>query len=141
MNKFVQWFNIATLIGVLINILGMALPFIFIPQWCLDFLGLPGGGGSVVWMRQAGLLLFFISLLYLAGGRDPIGYRLNAIFAILVRMTIGSYWVWLVFVEGRTKSFLIFGSIDCLYAIFNGILLWLVLKNADVELNPEKRLS
>jgi hypothetical protein len=131
MNKFVKWLNIATLIGVLINIFGMALPFIFTPQWYLDFFGLPDGGGSVIWMRQAGLLLFFISILYLPGGRDPIRYSLNAKFAVLVRMTIGSYWLWLVFVEGQTRSFLTFGIFDCSYAIFNGILLWLTLKNSE----------
>jgi hypothetical protein len=131
MNKFIKWFNIATLIGVLINIFGMALPFIFASQWYLDFFGLPGGGGSIIWMRQAGLLLFFISILYLPGGGDPIGYSLNAKFAVLVRMTIGSYWLWLVFVEGQTRAFLTFGFFDCGYAIFNGILLWLALKNAE----------
>jgi hypothetical protein len=131
MNKFVKWFNIATFIGVLINIFGMALPFIFAPQWYLDLFGLPGGGGSVIWMRQAGLLLFLISILYVSGGRDPIRYSLNAKFAVLVRMTIGSYWLWLVFVEGQTRSFLIFGIVDWVYAIFNGILLWLVIKNTE----------
>jgi hypothetical protein len=136
-NKFIKWFNIATFIGVLINIFGMALPFIFAPQWYLDWFGLPGGGGSIIWMRQAGLLLFFISLLYLWGGRDPIRYSSNAIFAILVRTAIGSYWLWLVFVEGQTRSFLIFGITDCLYAVFNGILLWLTLKNAEFEYSAE----
>ncbi len=131
MNKFVKWFNIAIFIGVLINILGMALPFIFAPQWYLDWFGLPGGGGSVIWMRQAGLLLFFISILYLPGGRDPMRYSLNAKFAVLVRMVIGSYWLWLVFVEGQTRAFLIFGILDCVYAVFNGILLWLIIKNAE----------
>ncbi len=131
MNKFVKWFNIATFIGVLINIFGMALPFIFAPQWYLDWFNLPGGGGSVIWMRQAGLLLFFISILYISGGRDPIRYSLNAKFAVLVRWTIGSYWLWLVFVEGQTRAFLIFGITDCVYAIFNGILLWLTIKNAE----------
>ena len=131
MNKFVKWFNIAIFIGVLINILGMALPFIFAPQWYLDWFGLPGGGGSVIWMRQAGLLLFFISILYLPGGRDPMRYSLNAKFAVLVRMVIGSYWLWLVFVEGQTRAFLIFGIFDCVYALFNGILLWLIIKNPE----------
>ncbi|MEA5605581.1 hypothetical protein [Nostoc sp. UHCC 0252] len=131
MNKFVKWFNTVTFIGVLINIFGMALPFIFTPQWYLDFLNLPGGGGSVTWMRHDGLLLFFISILYIPGGRDPIRYSWNAKFAVLVRMAIGSYWLWLVFIEGQTRSFLIFGIFDCVYAIFNGILLWLTLKNTE----------
>lgn len=131
MNKFVKWFNVVTFIGVLINILGMALPFVLAPQWYLDWFGLPGGGGSVIWMRQAGLLLLFISILYLPGGSDPIRYSLNAKFAVLVRMTIGSYWLWLVFVEGQSRSFLIFGAIDCMYAIFNGILLWLATKQSE----------
>jgi hypothetical protein len=133
MNKFVKWFNIATFMGVLINILGMALPFVLAPQWYLDWFGLPGGGGSIIWMRQAGLLLLFISILYLPGGSDPIRYSLNAKFAVLVRMTIGSYWLWLVFVENQPRSFLIFGSIDCVYAIFNGILLWLATQPSEAN--------
>jgi hypothetical protein len=139
MNKFVKWFGIVTLIGVLINIFGMALPFIFTPAWYLNFFGLPGGGGSVIWMRQAGLLLLFISILYLSGGRDPARYSMNAKFAILVRMTIGSYWLWLVFVEGQTRSFLFFGFLDCIYAVFNGIFLWLAIKNS--ALSAEYRPS
>ena len=137
MKKFIKWFKIVTFIGVLINILGMALPFILAPQWYLDFFGLPGGGGSVIWMRQAGLLLFFISLLYLSGGSDPIRYSLNAKFAVLVRMTIGSYWLWLVFVESQTRSFLIFGAIDCIYAIFNGIVLWLTTKESELKFGDD----
>ena len=128
MNRYVKWFNRAVFVGVLVNIFGMALPFIFAPQWYLDLFGLPGGGASVIWMRQAGLLLFFISILYVVGGRDPLRYSLNAKFAVLVRMVIGSYWLWLVFVEGQTRAFLPIGIFDCAYAAFNGVLLWQVLK-------------
>jgi hypothetical protein len=131
MDNYGKWFNRLVIIGVLINILGMALPFIFAAQFMIDWLGLPGGGGSVVWMRQAGLLLFYISILYLPGGRDPQRYKLNAIFAVLVRFTIGSYWFYLVFVEGRTRSFLIFGFLDVPLAILQGYILWRVLKNKE----------
>jgi hypothetical protein len=128
MNSAAKWFNRLVFIGVLINILGMALPFIFTPQWVLDGLGLPGGGGSVVWMRQAGLLLLYISILYIPGGRDPVRYPLNAKFAVLVRMTIGLYWLYLVFVEGRTRAFLLFGFLDVPLAVVQGILLYLALR-------------
>ncbi len=131
MNRYAKWFNRAVFVGVLINIFGMALPFIFAPQWFLDWFGLPGGGGSVVWMRQAGLLLFLISILYVPGGSDPLRYSLNAKFAVLGRMVIGIYWLWLVYVEGQTSAFLMFGILDCGYAAFNGILLWLVLKKKE----------
>lgn len=129
MSKWVTRCNRVVFVGVLINIFGMALPFIFAPQWYLDFFGLPGGGGSIIWMRQAGLLLFFISILYAAGGRDPMRYRLDAIFAVVVRMMIGLYWLFQVVVEGRTRAFLPFGFLDCGYALLNGIFLWLALKN------------
>jgi hypothetical protein len=128
LKKRVTWLTWVVIVGVLINILGMALPFIFAPQWYLDFFGLPGGGGSVVWMRQAGLLLFFISILYVPGGIDPLRYIWNAYFGVLVRMVIGLYWLWLVFFDGQTRAFLQFGVLDCSYAILNGIVLWLVLK-------------
>jgi hypothetical protein len=129
MNRYAKWFHRAVFVGVLINVFGMALPFIFAPQWYLDWFGLPGGGGSVIWMRQAGLLLLFISILYVPGGSDPVRYRWNAMFAVVVRMTIGLYWLWLVFVEGRTRGFIGFGILDCGYAAFNGILLWLVRRH------------
>lgn len=131
MNTYGKWFHRLVVIGVAINILGMALPFIFVPQFMLDWLGLPGGGGSVVWMRQAGLLLFYISLLYLPGGRDPFHFRMNAIFAVLVRFTIGSYWFYLVLVEGRARSFLIFAFLDVPLALIQGYLLWRIFQTAE----------
>ena len=129
-----KWFKRVTFVGVAINIFGMALPFIFLPQWYLDFFSLPGGGGSTIWMRQAGLLLFFISILYLSGGQDLPRYTSNARFAILVRMAIGLYWLWLVYVEGQTRAFLFFGFLDCGYAAFNGIFLWQALKQQEESL-------
>ena len=128
MNDRIKWHNRVVLVGALINIFGMALPFIFAPQWYLDLFGLPGQGGSIVWMRQAGFLLMFISILYTAGGRDPVRYTWNAVFAVGVRMTIGLYWLWLVFFDGQTRSFLKFGILDVVYAVLNGVVLWLVLK-------------
>ena len=130
MARYLTWFNRVTFIGALINIFGMALPFIFTPEWYLDFFGLPGGGGSRIWMRQAGLLLLLVSLLYVPGGREPLRYRLNAWFAVLGRTTIGLYWFYLVLVEGQTRSFLNFAFLDVGYAVFNGILLWKVLQHA-----------
>jgi hypothetical protein len=120
-------FNVV-LIGVLINILGMALPFIFAPQWTLDIVGLPGGGASTLWMRQAGLLLLFISLLYLPGGMNPVQYSWNAYFGVIVRMTIGIYWLVLFFYKRESSSFLPIGLLDCSYAIFNAFVLKWSLK-------------
>src|SRR4051812_46760991 len=102
-----RFYKIVVLIGALINIFGMGLPFIFAPQWYLDIFGLPGGGGSLVWMRQAGFLLTFISTLYIFGGDQPNVYRWNAFFAVFVRMIIGLYWFWLVLFDGQPHGFLI----------------------------------
>ena len=78
-------------VGVAINVLAMAVPFTFLPLWTMDHFGLPSGGGSIVWMRQAGLLLLFISLLYIPGGLDLERYKANAWFAVITRMVIGIY--------------------------------------------------
>jgi hypothetical protein len=128
-----KWFHYAIAFGAVANIVAMALPFIFAPQWYLDYFGLPGGGASILWMRQAGLLLMFISLLYLPGGRDPFRYTMNAYFAVIVRMSIGLYWFWLVFAEGRTRNFLKFGIGDCVFALINAIQLWMVMKERPVD--------
>jgi hypothetical protein len=134
MSRSIKWFRAVTILGVVINIVGMALPFVFAPQWYLDFFGLPGGGGSIIWMRQAGLLLCFISLLYVAGGLDPVRYSMNAKFAVVVRMMIGLYWLYLVYGEGRARGFIPFGILDCGYAVLNGLLLWQVHKHNEPEL-------
>lgn len=131
MNARVRILCWAVVIGVLINILGMALPFIFRPQWYLDTFGLPGGGASTLWMRQAGLLLFFISILYVPGGFDPRRYAMNAVFGVVTRFAIGSYWLYLVYIEHRTRSFVKFGVFDCTYAIINAVLLWRATRQAD----------
>lgn len=130
MNPAIRRLSIVVNIGVAINILGMSVPFIFAPQWVYDHIGLPGGGGSPVWMRQAGLLLVYASLLYIPGGRDPFKYRWNAYFAVIVRMTIGLYWLFLVFVEHRTRTFLGIGLFDCTYAVINWLFLRAALKSA-----------
>ncbi|HZT43936.1 MAG TPA: hypothetical protein VFA07_17350 [Chthonomonadaceae bacterium] len=136
MNSYVKWFAPVVLIGVLINILGMALPFVFTPTWFLAFFSVPGGGGSIIWMRQAGILLFFISILYVPGGINPFRYRLNAQFAVAARMTIGLYWLWLVFLDGQPHSFLIFGALDCIYATIQWVLLWLIFKEEERYASP-----
>ena len=136
MTASMKWLNRVVFVGVLINIFGMALPFIFTPQWYLDFFGLPGGGGSTIWMRQAGLLLLFISILYVPGGRDPVRYRLNAVFGVGVRMMIGLYWLWLVVVDGQPRAFVPFGVLDCGYAVLNGLLLWQVRRHAPGSARP-----
>ncbi len=123
MNSRYALLDRVVLIGVLINIIGMALPFILVPQWTLDRFGLPGGGASTLWMRQAGLLLLFISLLYLPGGRDPERYGWNAVFGVVVRMTIGLYWLILYFLKGQSIAFLPIGLLDCSYALLNGFVL------------------
>lgn len=131
-----KWFRPAVYIGVLINILGMALPFVFAPQWYLDLLGLPGGGASTLWMRQAGILLFYVSLLYLPGANDPFRHPLSASFAVVTRMSMGLYWLWLVFVEGRARTFLVFAALDCLYAAFLWFLLWRVWRRCSDGIPP-----
>jgi hypothetical protein len=131
MSIYQKWFSPAVFIGMLINILGMSVPFLFAPQWMINWLGLPGSGDSIVWMRQAGILLTFISILYVSGGADPIRYRSNANFAVAARMTIGLYWFYLVFLEGRTTSFLIFGILDVIYASFLWFLLWKIRSEED----------
>jgi hypothetical protein len=89
----------------------------------MEHFGLPSGGGSIVWMRQAGLLLLFISLLYIPGGIDPKRYKVNAWFAVITRLVIGLYWLYLVGVENRTSTFIAIGLLDCCYAILNGFVL------------------
>ncbi len=126
MNRARRYLHGVVLVGVLINILGMALPFVVAPTWYLEFFGLPGGGASIVWMRQAGILLFFISLLYLPGGYDPQRHPLSAQLGVVARMSIGLYWLYLVLVEQQPRSFVLFGVLDIAYALLHGVMLSLV---------------
>jgi len=105
------------------NIFGMALRFIFAPQWYFNWLG--AARRRLGDLDAASPALFHLDLACPGRRRR---YSLNAKFTVLAQITIDLYWFWLVYVDRQTRSFLRFGILDCVYATFNGILLWIVLR-------------
>ena len=126
MNHYVKWFCPIVWLGILGNF-GFALPAILFPQWLLSAVGLPASYQSV-WLGDAGLLLFFLSILYFPAGLDPMRYKLNAIVLVVARFVFAVFWLWPVFFANAPRAYLIFGLIDLAFGIAQGILLLLVLR-------------
>jgi len=126
MNKYLKWFCPIVWLKILVN-LGFAIPAIFFPSWLLSLMRLPAAYPTV-WLRDAGLLLFFLSLMYFPTGLDPLRYKDNATIMVLGHLSFGVFWLWPVFFANAPRAYLGFGLIDLSFGIALGILLLRLLK-------------
>ena len=129
MNKYLKWFCPIVWVGILVN-LGFAIPAIFFPGWLLSLVGLPSSYQSV-WLQDAGLLLFFLSILYFPAGLDPLRYKLNAMMMVAARLAFAIFWIWPVLFANAPRAYLIFGAIDLSFGLAQGILLLLLLREEE----------
>ena len=132
-NPHVRWFKLAMYLGILANLL-FALPAIFAPYWLLRLFGLPWTK-DVIWLRDAGGLLFFLSLMYLGAAREPFRYRLNARLAVLGRIAFAAFWFWMVFYADLPRAFLALGIGDAIVAIIQVVTYVLMMRHE--YLQPE----
>ena len=129
MNHYLKWFCPIVWLGILAN-LGFALPAIFFPEWLLRWVNLPTTY-ELLWLRDAGLLLFFLSILYFPASVDPLRYKFNAVAMVIARLAFGLFWLWPFFFANAPKAYLIFGAIDLGFGIVQGILLLLLLREEE----------
>jgi hypothetical protein len=109
-NPFVRWFRLAVWLGVLGNLI-FAIPAVFFPGWLLSALCLPPVYPTI-WLRDAGGLLFFLTLLYIPAATDPFRYNCNAMIAVGARLTFGLFWFWAVCFAGYPTEFLTLAWVD-----------------------------
>lgn len=130
MNKFLKWFCPIVWLKILFNI-GFAIPAILLPQWLLSLLSLPAAYPTV-WLRDAGLLLFFLSIIYFPAGIEPLRYKHTAVIMVLAHLTFGVFWLWPFFFANGPKAYLAFGLVDLGFGVVLGILLYLLFREEDV---------
>jgi hypothetical protein len=131
MNKYLRWYAPAVWLGVLANILGFVVPVFLAPGWLLGRLHLPYMPYQDVWLRDAALLLLFLSITYLPSATDPIRYKVNAIVGAVGRLIFSLFWIWPVLFAGAPRGFLVVGALDGIIGLIQSILLYLLLREED----------
>jgi len=109
-NRFLPWFRMAMWLGILAN-LAFAIPAVINPDALLTWLSLPPADPTI-WLRDAGGLLFFLTLLYVPAAQNPFRYKFNAAVAVSGRLLFAGFWFWMVLFAGNGREFLTLGFGD-----------------------------
>jgi hypothetical protein len=131
MNKYIRWYAPAVWLGVLANVLGFVVPVFLAPSWLLTRLHLPYTAYQDVWLRDAALLLLFLSITYLPSAIDPVRYKVNAVVGAVGRLVFSLFWIWPVLFAGAPRGFLVVGALDGAIGLIQGILLVLLLREEE----------
>ena len=131
MNKYLRWYAPAVWLGVIANLLGFVLPVLFAPGWLLRQLRLPYMPYQDVWLRDAALLLLFLSITYIPSAMDPLRYKVNAIVGAVGRLVFSLFWIWPVLFAGAPRGFLVIGALDGVIGLVQGVLLYKLLREEE----------
>ena len=128
-NPYLGWFAATVWLGIAVN-LAFALPAVLVPDRLTALLALPRPHPEV-WLRDAGLLLFFLTLTYIPAAVDPFRYHINAIVLVWARLLFAVFWFWLVAFAAGPGGYLWLGAIDLIFGLMPGVLLMLVWREDD----------
>lgn len=131
MNKYLRWYAPAVWLGVAANVLGFVVPVFLAPAWLLARLRLPYSPYQTVWLRDAALLLLFLSITYLPSASDPLRYKVNAVVGAAGRLIFALFWIWPVLFASAPRGFLVLGALDGAIGLVQGILLYLLLREEE----------
>ena len=131
MNKYIRWYAPAVWLGVAANVLGFVVPVFLAPGWLLSRLNLPYYPSSNVWLRDAALLLLFLSITYLPAAIDPLRYKVNAVVGAVGRLVFSVFWIWPVLFAGAPRGFLVVGALDGVIGLVQGVLLYRLLREEE----------
>jgi len=126
-NPFLKWFRLSACLGIFANFL-FAIPAVIAPDWLLRQLGLPYLT-QTIWVRDAGGLLFFLSIMYFGAARNPFRYSLNAAVMVIGRVLFAAFWFWMVFYNDVPRPFLKLGYVDLFFAILQSVLYILMMRH------------
>lgn len=128
MNTYAKWFGRVVWLGIIINVVFFVIPLLFFPEVMLSFLKMQIPV-PIIWVRAAGLLLLEISILYIPGAMDPYRYKATAWMSILVTRGGGAtFFITAVLLFGQDLGFLSIALVDLVFAVIQGILLFLALQ-------------
>ncbi len=134
MNNYARWFGRVVWLGVLVN-LSLALPTLFIPERMLAFFHLEPAVPAV-WVSFSANLLILLSLFYIPAAINLYHYRVNAWLAVISRLAGVTFFLF------QPKAYFSFGLLDLTFAILEGILLILALRQESYfSSEPSKELS
>ncbi len=123
-NTYLKWFRLVVWLGILVN-LSFAVPAVFAPSWLLTRMNLPLAD-QTIWLRDAGMLLFFLSTMYIPAARDPGRYTFNAVFAVIARLVFAVFWLVPVLGANAPLGYLFFGLVDLSFGLGQASLLLLL---------------
>jgi len=128
MNTYAKWFGRVVWLGIIINVVFFVIPLCFFPEVMLSLLKMQIPV-PIIWVRAAGLLLLEISILYIPGAMDPYRYKATAWMSILVTRGGGAtFFITAVLLFGQDLGFLSIALVDLVFAVIQGILLFLALQ-------------
>ncbi|NEO72685.1 hypothetical protein [Moorena sp. SIO3H5] len=128
MNTYAKWFGRVVWLGIIINVVFFVIPLLFLPEVMLSLLKMQIPV-PIIWVRAAGLLLLEISILYIPGAMDPYRYKATAWMSILVTRGGGAtFFITAVLLFGQDLGFLSIALVDLVFAVIQGILLFLALQ-------------
>ncbi|NEQ10380.1 MAG: hypothetical protein F6K63_04925 [Moorea sp. SIO1G6] len=128
MNTYAKWFGRVVWLGIIINVVFFVIPLLFFPEVMLSLLKMQIPV-PIIWVRAAGLLLLEISILYIPGAIDPYRYKATAWMSILVTRGGGAtFFITAVLLFGQDLGFLSIALVDLVFAVIQGILLFLALQ-------------
>ncbi|EGJ30336.1 MULTISPECIES: hypothetical protein [Moorena] len=128
MNTYAKWFGRVVWLGLIINVVFFVIPLLFFPEVMLSLLKMQIPV-PIIWVRAAGLLLLEISILYIPGAMDPYRYKATAWMSILVTRGGGAtFFITAVLLFGQDLGFLSIALVDLVFAVIQGILLFLALQ-------------
>jgi hypothetical protein len=91
---------------------------VFAPEWLLGRLHIEDWPHPLIWLQDAGGLLFLLTLMFVPAAIDPFRYKFNAAVLVLGRLAFGLFWFWQVFFngyhgyEGRRSPYLTLAYVD-----------------------------
>ena len=103
MNTSLKWFKRVVWLGVILNMF-FALPALFTPNFVLSSLGLTGEY-STVWLQNAGMLVFSVSLFYIPAAIEPVRFATYAWILVFARFIAGAFWIYIVATSTQASAF------------------------------------
>jgi hypothetical protein len=107
--------------GIVVNLL-LVLPAVFAPGTVTRFFGLEPATPAI-WLQFSGWLLMLLSLLYVPGALDPVGYRMVARLAVLARFAGAVFFLGQIAFGDLPRGYLPFGLADLAFGVVQGFLL------------------
>ena len=134
MTNYAKWFGRVVWLGIIIN-LTLALPTLFVPERMLTFLHLKPAVPSI-WVSFSANLLILLSLFYIPSAINLYHYRINAWLAVISRIAGVTFFLF------QPRAYFSFGLLDLAFAIPEGILLILALRQENsFSSEPLKEVS